>query len=254
MSARVVPDQSAGAWYPTTSDHGTHVAGTIAAARNGTGIVGVAPNVRMAAVKVVNDDGFIYPEYAICGFIWAGKHKMDVTNNSYYIDPMEFWCDDQPDQAAVRTAVERAVTWSTKQGVVHAAAAGNSAKDLANKTTDRASPNDTTPITRQINNDCLDIPTELPGWSRSPRRTAPSSSRRSATVACGVIDVAAPGRHHPVDGRRQQRLRHQERHLDGVTARRRCARPDEVGPPRLEPGADGREAAGAGRRPRLLRP
>ena len=66
------PDLSATGWYPTTSDHGTHVAGTIAAARNGVGIVGVAPNVRMASVKVVNDDGFIYPEYAVCGFVWAG--------------------------------------------------------------------------------------------------------------------------------------------------------------------------------------
>ena len=37
------PDLSATGWYPTTSDHGTHVAGTIAAARNGVGIVGVAP-------------------------------------------------------------------------------------------------------------------------------------------------------------------------------------------------------------------
>ena len=51
------------------SDHGTHVAGTIAAARNGVGIVGVAPNVRLASVKVVNADGFIYPEYAVCGFV-----------------------------------------------------------------------------------------------------------------------------------------------------------------------------------------
>lgn len=37
------PDRSYDAWQPTTSDHGTHVAGTIAAARNGIGIVGVAP-------------------------------------------------------------------------------------------------------------------------------------------------------------------------------------------------------------------
>ncbi len=187
------PDQSAGAWYPTTSDHGTHVAGTIAAARNGTGIVGVAPNVRMAAVKVVNDDGFIYPEYAICGFVWAGMHKMDVTNNSYYIDPMEFWCDDQPDQAAVRTAVERAVSWSTKQGVVHAAAAGNSGKDLANKTTDSASPNDTTPITRQINNGCKDIPTELPGVVTVSSTTRTEALSSFSNRGLGVIDVAAPG-------------------------------------------------------------
>ena len=42
-------------------------------------------------MKVVNDDGFIYPEYAICGFIWAAQHRMDVTNHSYFIDPLEFW-------------------------------------------------------------------------------------------------------------------------------------------------------------------
>ncbi|TPG12544.1 S8 family peptidase [Pedococcus bigeumensis] len=187
------PDQSAGAWYPTTSDHGTHVAGTIGAARNGTGIVGVAPNVRMAAVKVVNDDGFIYPEYAICGFVWAGLHKMDVTNNSYYIDPMEYWCDDQPDQAAVRTAVERALSWSTEQDVVHAAAAGNSAKDLANKTTDSASPNDTTPITRQINNECKDIPTELPGVVTVSSTTRTEGLSSFSNRGQSVIDVAAPG-------------------------------------------------------------
>ncbi|WP_406830316.1 S8 family serine peptidase [Pedococcus sp. KACC 23699] len=188
------PSQAPGAWYPTTSDHGTHVAGTIGAARNGVGIVGVAPNVRMAAVKVVNDDGFIYPEYAICGFVWAGQHKMDVTNNSYYVDPMEFWCGDQPDQAAVLEAVGRAVAWSTKQGVVHAAAAGNSAKDLANKTTDSASPNDTTPITRHINNGCKDIPTELPGVVTVSATNRAEQLASFSNRGLGVIDVAAPGR------------------------------------------------------------
>ena len=50
----------------------------------------MAPDARMASVKVVNDDGFIYPEYAICGFMWAGLQGMDVTNNSYYIDPFMY--------------------------------------------------------------------------------------------------------------------------------------------------------------------
>ena len=188
------PDLTPGAWGPTTSLHGTHVAGTIAAARNGIGIVGVAPGVCLASVKVVNDDGFIYPEYAICGFVWAGMHRMDVTNNSYFIDPMEFWCDDQPDQAAVRTAVERAVSWSTGQGVVHAAAAGNSAVDLANKTTDSGSPNDTTPVVRQINNGCKDIPTELPGVVTVSATTQDTSLASFSNRGQGVIDVAAPGR------------------------------------------------------------
>jgi subtilisin family serine protease len=119
---------------------------------------------------------------------------MDDTNNSYYIDPMVFWCDDQPDQAAVRTAVERAVSWSTKQGVVHAAAAGNSGKDLANKTTDTASPNDTKPVARQINNGCKDIPTELPGVVTVSATTQATSLASFSNRGLGVIDVAAPGR------------------------------------------------------------
>ena len=188
------PDQSEGAWYPTTSDHGTHVAGTIAAARNGVGIVGVAPGVRMAAVKVVNDDGFIYPEYAICGFVWAGLHKMDVTNNSYYVDPMMYWCDDQADQAAVLEAVGRAVKWSTERGTVHAAAAGNAATDLTNNVEDRTSPNDTTPITRVINEGCIDIPTELPGVVTVSATTRTEQLASFSNRGLGIIDVAAPGR------------------------------------------------------------
>ncbi|MBW8731103.1 MAG: S8 family serine peptidase [Terrabacter sp.] len=198
------PDLSATGWYPTTSDHGTHVAGTIAAARNGVGIVGVAPNVRMAAVKVVNDAGFIYPEYAVCGFVWAGLKHMDVTNNSYYVDPFEFYCEDQPDQYAAKEAVRRAVTWSTKQGVVHAAAAGNSARDLSDKSSfkDTTSPDDQQPagfVTRTLNSGCEDIPTELDGvvtvssMQRFPAGTMESRLSSFSNRGLGSIDVAAPG-------------------------------------------------------------
>ena len=195
------PDLSATGWYPTTSDHGTHVAGTIAAARNGVGIVGVAPNVRMAAVKVVNDDGFIYPEYAVCGFVWAGLKHMDVTNNSYYVDPFEFYCEDQPDQFAAKEAVRRAVAWSTEQGVVHAAAAGNSAHDLADKSSfkDTGSPDDGTAVVRTLNSGCQDIPTELPGVvtvssaERFPTATLDFRLSSFSNRGLGIIDVTAPG-------------------------------------------------------------
>ncbi|MEU4396111.1 S8 family serine peptidase [Kribbella sp. NPDC023855] len=188
-----VPDTTPGGWRPTTSDHGTHVAGTIAAARNGVGIVGVAPGVRIASVKVVNDDGFIYPEYAICGFVWAAEHKMDVTNHSYFIDPWEFWCDDNADQGAVQESVRRAVAFATKKGVLSVAAAGNSNYDLANKTTDTGSPNDTTPVTRTINNDCLDIPTELPGVLTVASTTQTKERSGFSNFGLNKIDVAAPG-------------------------------------------------------------
>ncbi len=188
-----VPDTSREAWIPTTSDHGTHVAGTIAAARNGIGIVGVAPESRLTSIKVVNDDGFIYPEYAICGFVWAAEHEVDVTNNSYYIDPWQFWCGTDPDQAAVKEAVTRAVQYSEKKGVVSAAAAGNSNYDLANKTTDSTSPNDTTPVTRQIDNGCLDLPAEVDGVVTVASNDINVLKSGFSNYGEGVIDVTAPG-------------------------------------------------------------
>jgi subtilisin family serine protease len=189
------PDTSPTGWNPTTSDHGTHVAGTIAAPRNGVGIVGVAPNVRMAAVKVVSDEGYIYPEYAVSGFVSAGEKHMDVTNNSNYVDPFEFWCSDQPDQAAAKEAVSRAVAWSTKQGVVHAAAAGNSAYDLSDKSkiTDRGSPNDGTAVVRKLNDGCQDIPAELPGVVTVSSATRTGGLSSFSNRGLGVIDVSAPG-------------------------------------------------------------
>ena len=63
------PDPAA---WADDNGHGTHTAGTIAAAKNGIGIVGVAPNVKIAAIKTGNADGFFFPEAVICAFMWAG--------------------------------------------------------------------------------------------------------------------------------------------------------------------------------------
>lgn len=194
-----VPNTAQSAWVPTTSDHGTHVAGTIAAADNGAGVVGVAPGAKLASVKVVSDDGFIYPEYAICGFMWSATHGIDVANHSYYVDPWQFWCTDAADQKAGLEAVRRAVEYSTDQGVLNVAAAGNSDYDLANKTIDTDSPNDTTPVPdRPINAGCLDIPTEVEGVvSVASLALTPSSGAISKSSFSNYgrdkIDVAAPG-------------------------------------------------------------
>src|SRR3954447_14861871 len=66
--------------------HGTHTAGTIAAASNGYGIVGVAPNVKVAGIKAGNSEGFFFPQAVVCAFMWAGATHVDVTNNSYFAD------------------------------------------------------------------------------------------------------------------------------------------------------------------------
>lgn len=52
-------DSGTGNWYEDKFGHGTHVAGTIAAMNNSTGVVGVMPNgnINLHIVKVFGDDG-----------------------------------------------------------------------------------------------------------------------------------------------------------------------------------------------------
>lgn len=185
-------------WQPTTSDHGTHVAGTIGASRNGVGTVGIAPKTSIAAIKVSNDGGFFYPEYVVCGAMWSAQQGFDVTNHSYYTDPWEFWCKDQTNQAPGMEAVKRAFDYATGRGVASVAAAGNSDLDLAHKTTDGSSPNDNDDLKtdRVINNGCNDIPTELPGvvTVSSLAKTKPGPTKSSfSNYGEGKIDVTAPG-------------------------------------------------------------
>ncbi|MFG2698539.1 S8 family serine peptidase [Kitasatospora sp. NPDC048407] len=187
------PDTNWKSWQPTTSTHGTHVAGTIAAAKNGKGIEGVAPGVRLAAVKVVDDGGFIYPEYAICGFVWAAEHHFTITNNSYYVDPWMFNCAGDPDQGAVSEAVRRAVDYSRRGGVLNVAAAGNENIDLAHKTVDVSSPDDTTPGGRPIDASCLDLPAELPGVIAVSAIGAKGDKSYYSSYGLNKVAVAAPG-------------------------------------------------------------
>ncbi|GLX17249.1 hypothetical protein Slala02_07120 [Streptomyces lavendulae subsp. lavendulae] len=187
------PDTRAGAWRDVDT-HGTHVAGTIAAAKNGKGVVGVAPNVKISAVRVAEPgNSFFFAENTICGFVWAGDHGFKVTNNSYYTDPWQFNCPDNEDQAAIIEGVTRAQAYAESKGSLQVAAAGNENYDLAHKTTDTASPNDSTPVTRTITNACLDIPTELPGVVTVAANGTGTTKASFSNFGQGVIDVAAPG-------------------------------------------------------------
>lgn len=191
------PDTTDGAWRPSAAEspHGTHVAGEIAAAKNGIGMTGVAPGVRVAGIKVANPDGFFYTEAVVCGFVWAAEHGVDVTNNSYYTDPWYFNCTDDPDQKALVEAVTRASRYAEKKGTVNVAAAGNENYDLAaEKITDPVSPNDSTPGERVIDpRTCFDIPTQLPGVVTVAATGAKGLKSSFSNYGLGVIDIAAPG-------------------------------------------------------------
>jgi subtilisin family serine protease len=185
--------------------HGTHTAGTIAAASNGFGIVGVAPNVRIAGIKAGNSAGFFFPEAVICSFVWAATHGVDVTNNSYFADPYLFNCRNDPIQRAIWKAEQRAIMFAQQNGVTVVAAEGNESEDLAHPTVDATSPDDTTPVTRPVGNECVVIPVEIPGVIGV---TADGNARQTdsdgnptggylksfySNVGVGVTQLVAPG-------------------------------------------------------------
>ncbi|MEV7318796.1 S8 family serine peptidase [Streptomyces sp. NPDC093970] len=191
------PDTTYGAWRPSASEspHGTHVAGEIAGAKNGIGITGVAPGVKVAGIKVSTTAGYFYTEAVVCGFVWAAEHHIDVTNNSYYTDPWYFNCTTDPDQRALVDAVTRASRFAERKGTVNVAAAGNESYDLAaDSITDPVSPNDGTPSDRVIDpRKCFDIPTQLPGVVTVSATGAKGLKSSFSNYGLGVIDVAAPG-------------------------------------------------------------
>ncbi|GGV81459.1 MULTISPECIES: S8 family peptidase [Streptomyces] len=191
------PDRTDGAWRPGASEspHGTHVAGEIAGAKNGVGVTGVAPGVKVAGIKVSTPEGFFYTEAVVCGLMWAADHGIDVTNNSYYTDPWYFNCVTDPDQKALVEAVRRAAQYAEKRGTVNVAAAGNENYDLASRTlTDPSSPNDSTPGDRVVDTrSCFDIPTQLPGVVTVAATGAKGIKSSYSNYGRSVIDIAAPG-------------------------------------------------------------
>ncbi len=98
--------------------HGTHVAGTIAAIDNGTGVVGVAPGARLWAVKVLDNSGSGWTSWIIAGIDWvtANAATIEVAN-------MSLGCE------CSSAAQDAAISNSVAAGVVYVVAAGNSNKD-----------------------------------------------------------------------------------------------------------------------------
>lgn len=62
--------------------HGTHVAGTIAASINGQGVVGVAPGVKILALKFLGPDGGATSD-AISAIQYAANKGVRISNNSW---------------------------------------------------------------------------------------------------------------------------------------------------------------------------
>ena len=186
------------------SGHGTHVAGTVGAAANGTGLSGVAPNVTLVEIRGGQDSGYLFLEPVVNALTYGADIGLDVINMSFYIDPWLYNCTANPadsaeaqaEQRMIIATVNRALDYADKKGVTLVGSLGNNHEDLGKPRTDTSSPDygPVAPYERPIDNsDCVDLPVEGPhviGVSA----LGPSQTKADySNYGVEQISVAAPG-------------------------------------------------------------
>ena len=113
--------------------HGTHVAGIIAAADNNWGIMGVAPNATLIAVKVLSESGAGNLSWIVAGIRHAVNQDADIINLSmgYYLkkngEPPFYTAREA---AMLRKMVRKVIDWASSQGVLVVNSAGNGGMNM----------------------------------------------------------------------------------------------------------------------------
>jgi len=110
--------------------HGTHVAGIVAAADNGVGVIGVAPSAEIISVKVfkANPENPNAPiglfEWTLAGIVYAADLGVDVINMSLggYV---AHWETPANEANEFINLVRKAVNYAYQKGVVVVCSAGN---------------------------------------------------------------------------------------------------------------------------------
>jgi subtilisin len=91
--------------------HGTHCAGTVGASNNSIGVVGVAPDCTLIAVKVLDRQGSGWASDIIAGINWAADNADVISLSLGFLSPI--------------AALEGAVNAAAADGVLVVAAGGN---------------------------------------------------------------------------------------------------------------------------------
>lgn len=151
--------------------HGTHVAGTIAAAADGFGASGVAPGVTLVDIRATQDSGYTFLQPFLDALVYGADIRLNVINLPFNLDPWVYNCIDNPadtpaEQVEQRTtilAVNRALDYAHRKGVTLVAPSGWGHDDLGNPHPDVWSPDypSNSSRTRQIDADrCDAVPIE----------------------------------------------------------------------------------------------
>nr|WP_196791567.1 S8 family serine peptidase [Motilibacter deserti] len=201
------PCEFAGCKDPADWDddgHGTHTAGTIAAAANGFGLSGVAPGVRLVNLRAGQDSGYFFLQPVVDALTYAADNGIDVVNMSFYVDPWLYNCERNPadspaaqaEQHTIIKAMNRALKYAYHHEVTLVASAGNQHQDLGAPLPDASSP-DYPPgaaYPRPIDNaTCVTLPTEGPNVI-AVSALGPSETKADySNYGVEQVTVSAPG-------------------------------------------------------------
>lgn len=112
--------------------HGTHVAGTAAAPLNGVGVVGVAPEARLVAVKMFTDSGASSEALALCALDYITGLNLDADPaNDVDVANMS-WGEERAWGDCASDALHAAICGASAANITLVAGAGNSAVNAGN--------------------------------------------------------------------------------------------------------------------------
>ncbi|MGH8077789.1 MAG: S8 family serine peptidase [Lysobacter sp.] len=183
-------------------NHGSHVAGTIAAPDNGVGMIGVAPEAKLIAVKVLSEvTGGGSFGGIIQGIVHAADKGADVINMSLGVrGGLPVNGKGANDVRELMNATARATRYAASQNALVVVAAGNDGRDLDK---------DSSTQVCDADGDCFNanlraFPAELPavlsiaatapiGWAKAPTTTFMDNLARYSNYGQSAIDFAGPG-------------------------------------------------------------
>ncbi|WP_449224287.1 S8 family serine peptidase [Amycolatopsis pigmentata] len=145
----------------------------MAAAADGFGISGVAPNVTLVSIRAADDSGSVYLGPMVDALTYAADSGIGVVNMSFYVDPWLYNCDHNPadtpqeqrEQRTIVEAVTRALNYAYRKGVTSVVGLGNDHTDLGAPQPDFSSPDHPVGAARLRTIDnatCLSLPAEGP--------------------------------------------------------------------------------------------
>lgn len=196
--AATVQATCSGSSYEDGFGHGTHVAGTIGAIDNDSGVVGVAPGARIWALKVLDDTGNGSNACVIAGIDWVTEMRKEFNDGPSDDDPginIQVANMSLGGGGAANNPMCTAIANSVAQRVVYAVAAGNGHVNASGTTPGNCADS----ITVSAYGDFDGLPgalsIETHNFTSCP---AGSQTQTDDTWACfsnygALVDIAAPG-------------------------------------------------------------